>query len=224
MRPVARIGVALLFAGCMGSSGNGSAGDGGSDVVAGGAAGGAAGVGAAGGANGGADADAGSDAGVLGPDSFGGMHVDDITYDCQQTVECQAQRGVSLPDDPVDDCVKATARLLGTGIERQQKFLANFARCRAQVVCAYYDCALADASGYGETQRPRIERDCMESMECQMDSGISVGADAFATCVASSITAVDVLPNDRRLQFETAFDTCSNMNAHGCAWVNCFVY
>lgn len=147
-----------------------------------------------------------------------------LQYDCTQSVMCRAQMSHTLEDDPINGCVRATAKLLENDQARQQQFLANYNNCATQVVCGYYQCAQADVASYGESQRARIEHDCAQNIQCQMDSGQMPASTAYQACVSSSITAISTLTVDRRLTFEGAFNNCSNMNALSCAWVNCFIY
>lgn len=109
------------------------------------AAGGAGGSGVPGGT--GAITDPGGDAGAAdaGPDggalSFSELHAAELMKDCQETVNCLLQRDEPLEADPLAACLEDSARALAGDESRQASFLANVARCRAFVVCDYYDCA-----------------------------------------------------------------------------------
>ena len=85
------------------------------------------------------------DAGPLpdaGDPTFSTLHAAELMMDCQETVNCFLQRDEQLEADPLAACLADSAVVLDSGdAEDQARFLANFERCKAFIVCDYYDCA-----------------------------------------------------------------------------------
>jgi hypothetical protein len=76
----------------------------------------------------------------------GGLSADlliKVQYDCAQTVQCNVQRGLDVPPDPIAACVEATAAYLQANPDRLPAYLDNFARCEPFVVCDYVTCTAA---------------------------------------------------------------------------------
>lgn len=95
---------------------------------------------------GGPPADA--DAGDLGqeppfaPGSFSATHTAEITKDCAETLQCNAQMGEALPSNAMQECLEDTALALERGGEsKQRRYLTLLERCNTRVACEYYACA-----------------------------------------------------------------------------------
>ena len=155
---------ALLFA-CKddpareGSGGSGAPDDGASGGAAAGRAGNLGSAGSNAGSSGatGTDepADAGTDVGTdadayqpFASGSFSAEHMAEIQKDCQETLQCLAQMGQELPDDPMQQCLQDSAMVLDQrGESLQTSFLTKFERCSELIVCDYYNCVTSTAGG-----------------------------------------------------------------------------
>jgi hypothetical protein len=73
--------------------------------------------------------------------SFSDLHATEIQKDCSESVTCFLQRDEQLADDPFEACVADSSTALDGDERLQAAFLANYERCKAYVVCDYYDCA-----------------------------------------------------------------------------------
>lgn len=92
------------------------------------------------------DAGTSSSAEPFAPGSFSAAHKAEITKDCTETVQCQAQMGQELPERPMQTCVENSAAVLDErGEPIQTSFLMKFERCRDRVVCDYYACVTTPA-------------------------------------------------------------------------------
>ena len=162
---------------------------------------------------------------ALDPNSWSGMHVNEIQKDCTETVQCMNQMGQPLIDDPVNSCVEATAKLLESSTDKQAEFVSNNSRCAQFVVCQYLDCVITDAtSTYGDMQQALIAQDCSAEVECQTVMG-TPPADpngAINTCIATNINVLNNFNPDMRFAYENSFATCSMLAA--CDFVNCFQF
>jgi hypothetical protein len=81
------------------------------------------------------------------PGTFSGDHEAEIRKDCNDTIQCQAQQGRQLPDDPLETCLNASAEILDRDSQRQASFLAKVARCETFVVCDYLNCVSTNTGG-----------------------------------------------------------------------------
>jgi hypothetical protein len=92
--------------------------------------------------------DAGGTPQPFAPGTFSAEHEAEIRKDCNETLQCLAQQGQQLPDDPMEQCLIDSATVLDEGgAERQANFLSRFNRCSQYVVCDYYNCATSNAGG-----------------------------------------------------------------------------
>lgn len=64
-----------------------------------------------------------------------------VEYDCNQTLQCQAQQGTDLPPDALAACIDQTSRLLAADADTLAGFLEAFAICEPFVVCDYVNCS-----------------------------------------------------------------------------------
>lgn len=143
---------------------------------------------------------------------------------CKQTVDCRNQMGLALPEDPYTVCMDDTADLLSKDSARQQRFLTNYSRCSAFVVCEFYNCANANTVAYGESQRAKVTYDCQQAIACNTAFGMAppnVGL-ALDSCVSQNIGLLDSYAAEKRASFENAYAMCSTLS--GCDFRNCFVY
>lgn len=88
----------------------------------------------------GCDYDTCAKAGVTG---FGEMQRASVTYNCQQTMDCKAARGmpVCLGDQALVDCASFTVGQLNNMTPaEQQNYVSASARCASLTGCAFVDC------------------------------------------------------------------------------------
>jgi hypothetical protein len=156
------------------------------------------------------------------PSTFSGMHQAEIMKDCAESLQCRVQIGMELPDNPMQTCLEQTAERLESSGDIQQSFLRNFGRCSNFVVCDYYNCAISDASGYGDTQRDKVSYDCNASIDCDATTGKFTGDKnvALPSCIAIRTGALDTLSQPQRQSYEATFAMCSMLQ--GCEFTNCF--
>ena len=156
--------------------------------------------------------------GVFDPDNFAGMYMPEVMYDCEQTVQCKAQQGGSLLDNPIVNCSLETGELLNGSGDRQDKFLANYGRCSAFVVCDYVNCANAEGASYGDTKRPEIGSFCAAQVECNLVRG--TGGDTQNLCVERKVNELNSFILAVRDMWDSSFAACSGMA--GCTFTECF--
>ena len=162
---------------------------------------------------------------ALDPDSWSGMHTDQIVQDCTETVQCKAQRGDPLIESPVDNCVQTTAAKLEADSDLQGEFVSNHARCRQFVVCQYLDCVITDAtSNYGMTQQAAITHHCTAEVDCRGLSGnpVTDPSAAVANCVSINTSVVNTYGAEDRVYYEQEFAKCSGATA--CEFTACFPF
>jgi hypothetical protein len=162
---------------------------------------------------------------LLDPSTFSGMNEDKIRFDCQHTVQCASQRGEQLPEDPVNSCVRATARLLETNPGEQMLYLSNISRCQGYVVCDYNDCALLDVQGgYGQSQIEKVRYKCHQDVECRRVTGATVTDPMMEldSCIANNVGLLDRFTAAQRTQYEAAFTSCTGRVA--CDFGTCFQF
>jgi hypothetical protein len=163
------------------------------------------------------------DKSALDPSTFAGMNADKLQYDCQHTIQCAAQRGEELVQNPVDTCIQETAKLLEAHPEIRTQYLSNVNRCQSRVVCDYKDCAITDAAGsYGQMQVDKITYKCQQYVECRRVNNMlqSDAATEVQTCIGTNIGYVDTFTTDQRAQFEANYATCTGRVA--CDFTTCF--
>jgi hypothetical protein len=154
---------------------------------------------------------------------FSSEYSAEIHYDCQHTVDCFEARDETIEDDPFNECLKDSAATLNSGDSTaRMMFLANVARCKPAIECAYYDCAIAGGSGYGLTQAPKLQHSCQSQSFCRGQQG---NPDANPTytienCVSFGTGRLDAVASDRRRGFEMQFATCQMLT--GCEFTTCF--
>jgi hypothetical protein len=156
------------------------------------------------------------------PGTFSGEHEAEIRKDCNETIQCQAQQGRELPDDPLETCLNAGAEILDRETERQASFLAKVARCESFVVCDYLNCVSMNAAGWGDSQRAKVTHDCEAHIECLMDQGTFTGdrTAALQGCVATRTGVLDAFNAMQRQQYEDRYASC--MDLTGCEFTACF--
>ena len=156
------------------------------------------------------------------PGTFTGMHQQEILKDCQESLQCRAQMGMELPEDPMNRCVQDSAERLEESTDRQDSFLRKFGRCSNYVVCDYYNCATSNVSGYGDTQIDKVTHDCNASIDCEVANGSFTGerTSALQGCVSSRTGTLDSFTQTQRQRYESVFATC--MPLMGCMFTTCF--
>ena len=156
------------------------------------------------------------------PGTFTGMHQQEILKDCQESLQCRAQMGMELPEDPMNQCVMDSAERLEESTDRQESFLRKFGRCSNYVVCDYYTCATSNVSGYGDTQRDKVAKDCQATIDCSKTQGTFTGdpATALQGCIATRTGALDNFTLSQRQTYEATFLMCQPLDA--CLFTNCF--
>jgi hypothetical protein len=162
---------------------------------------------------------------ALDPDTWSGMHVNQIQKDCNETVQCMNQRGEPLVEDPINNCVKATAKLLESDMVKRDQFISNNQRCAQFVVCQYYDCAITDAtSSYGQSQLASVMHDCGAEVECLQLLGTPPADPQFAldSCISNNTALLNSYTADQRVGYEQAYAACAGLT--GCDFNNCFTY
>jgi hypothetical protein len=161
--------------------------------------------------------------GIFDPDSFSGMHEDEIVADCKHTVDCinQRQGASALPDDPYNTCQHDTAHRLESMPDQQTQFVHNFSRCAAFVSCEYYNCAITDAVGFGQSQMMSVSNSCEQLVSCRVTMGQSSGdpSSELANCVDSYIRELDALSSTAQQQYVNAYRGCSTLA--GCDFTSC---
>ncbi|MDH5670707.1 MAG: hypothetical protein OEZ06_01070 [Myxococcales bacterium] len=162
---------------------------------------------------------------ILDPNSFSGMHEAELTYDCQESVNCFNQRGQlpAIEGNQFTACIEASAAMLEGDAQRQMQFVNNFQRCSAFVSCQYYDCASANASSsYGATQLPKVMHHCSAKVACQTLQGILQEDPTVAqnNCEGFGVSTLDNLSAAERLQYEQDYMMCAALT--GCEFVSCF--
>lgn len=152
-------------------------------------------------------------------DKFAGMYMAEITYDCEQSVQCKAQQGGTLlENNPIGACALETGELLNSSGERQESFLANYGRCAAFVVCDYVNCANAEGVSYGDSQRPKLTPMCAAQVECNALRGLS--GDTQGLCIERKVNELNSFIPTRRQMWEASYDACEGMA--GCTFIECF--
>ena len=157
------------------------------------------------------------------PSSWAGMHVEQIRKDCAETVQCMNQRGDPLLDNPVDNCIESTARLLESMPDKQDEFISNHSRCAQFVVCDYLECAITDAtSSYGETQINAVTHDCTAEVDCLTAAGQAPSDrdGAINTCIATNVNLLNNFDGATRVAYEQGFAACATLTA--CDFGQCF--
>jgi len=156
------------------------------------------------------------------PMTFSGMNEGSIRHDCKESLQCLAQMGMELPDDPMGRCVEDSAKVLESSAEKRANFLRKYGRCMNYVVCDYYTCARSNVSGYGDTQRDKVMHDCQASIDCKVMQGAFTGdmATALEGCVASWMGTLDGYTMTQRQQYESVYASC--MSFTGCQFASCF--
>lgn len=160
----------------------------------------------------------------LDPSSFAGMNAEKVNYDCQHTIQCNAQLGEELAADPIDTCIVDTARLLESRPELHMQYLSNVTRCQNRVVCDYKTCALTDVQGtYGQLQIEKVTYSCQQHVECRRQLGMATDITMeLNSCIGSNVGYLDTFTPDQRTQYETGFTTCNGLVA--CEFTNCFPF
>lgn len=155
----------------------------------------------------------------LDPATFAGMHLEEISDDCNKTVQCKGQRGEILrQDDPVGHCVLETAEILNASEAKQATFLANYNRCRSFAVCDYVACAQSGGNTYGDTQRDKIQQMCGAEVECNLVRNLP--GDTQEICVEKRVNQLNSYVAAQRDRWEASFTACSSQS--GCGFVDCY--
>ena len=156
------------------------------------------------------------------PQTFSGMHQNEIMKDCRESLQCRAQMGMELPDNPMESCLEQSAERLESSGDIQQSFLRKYGRCSNYVVCEYYTCATSNVSGYGDTQRDKVTHDCNASIDCEAAQGRFTGDRPLALqgCVATRTGTLDSFTTSQRQRYESVYQTC--MPLAGCMFTACF--
>lgn len=164
----------------------------------------------------------GADKPLFDPGTFSGQHEAEIRKDCMESLQCAAQRGMELPPDPMDKCVTESAQRLEDMEDKQESFLRNIGRCGNFVVCAYYDCATSNASGFSDTQRDKVTHDCQASLDCQAEQGHPVDdpASALRGCVSIRAGSLDGYTAAQQQMYVATFANCQTLG--GCQFTGCF--
>lgn len=153
------------------------------------------------------------------PASFSGMHLAEITDDCNKTIQCKAQRGEPLPsEDPIGVCVEQSARVLDSQPASQAAFLQDYARCRAFPVCDYVNCAQSGGNSYGDTQRDKIQQACAAEVECNLVR--NTPGDSSQVCEEKKVNLLNSYVPTQRDRWEASFEACKG--EFGCGFVDCF--
>lgn len=161
----------------------------------------------------------------LDPSTFAGMNADKVSYDCQHTVQCSAQRGEELVENPVDTCIEETARLLESNPDMRTLYLSNVNRCQARVVCDYKDCAVQDTQGsYGQLQVAKVTYDCQQDVECRRITNMVVSDPTMElqSCIGNNTGLLDTYTTEQRAQYEADFAACTGRVA--CDFTACFLW
>lgn len=158
----------------------------------------------------------------LDPSTFAGMNADKVSYDCQHTIQCNAQLGEELVQNPIDTCIADTAKLLQNHPEIHTTYLSNVSRCQNRVVCDYKQCALADTQGtYGQTQIDKLTYNCQQDVECRRQLGMLTDpVMELDSCIGNNIGYLDTFTPEQRTQFESSYAACTGLVA--CDFANCF--
>lgn len=154
--------------------------------------------------------------------SFSEQHAAEIQKDCSESVNCLLQRDEQLEQNPFEECIADSSDALDGDERRQAAFLTNYERCKAYVVCDYYDCALSGVSGYGASQAPAVRMKCDADSACRAESGTPDPDPVYAVdaCVAIVTGELDAYTESERTRWETALVTCSTLTS--CDYVSCF--
>ena len=78
--------------------------------------------------------------------AFSEQHAAEIQRDCNESVNCSIQRDEQLEENPFEKCIADSARALDGDQQLQVTFLANFERCKAFIVCDYFECVVSAAT------------------------------------------------------------------------------
>jgi hypothetical protein len=71
---------------------------------------------------------------------YAGMHLPQITYDCQQRAMCRLASGQPVSDDAVNECIQTTGNSLNANPANQTAYDARYARCAQQAACSWGAC------------------------------------------------------------------------------------
>ena len=71
---------------------------------------------------------------------YAGSHQAQITYECQQRINCKISSGQMVEPTAVQTCIAQTSSMLNADTAAQANFDGRSARCGAQVGCAYNTC------------------------------------------------------------------------------------
>ncbi|MGD8858493.1 MAG: hypothetical protein PVI30_00675 [Myxococcales bacterium] len=166
----------------------------------------------------------GEEGGTYASGTYAAMNEASVSLDCEQTVQCLAQRGLLMGiPDPVGNCMEYTGRVLNGDADKAREFESNLRRCQQFVVCDYFDCAVTDAvDTFAESQRDAIIYDCTQKVQCMVDSGQPVAdfAGSVDACVNANLSVVAQFTNEQRVSFSNNLTAC--MGLASCDWANCF--
>jgi hypothetical protein len=165
----------------------------------------------------------------LASDTFGGMNMAAIQYDCGESRQCADDEDRKPAANFVDTCITMEASQFASHPESQARFLNIFNRCNLFKACGYRDCTkpLPDGSitpGYGESVAPQITFGCAQKVQCQVDQGKPVDNAMLQinNCVGATEGAFFHFANSDRSAYESAFNMCSPLVS--CAFVGCYLY
>ncbi len=144
------------------------------------------------------------------------VSMDQLAYDCEQTVQCLLAMGQDVGADPVGSCMRSSAAAIDSE-SAAQAFEANVARCSAFVVCDYYNCVIADGGGFGQAQSDRVQRLCDAEAECALTQ--PPARRTQQGCVSEVGGWLDAAVEAQRNRWVTVYDGCSG---GGCAFTSCF--
>lgn len=76
-----------------------------------------------------------------GSSSYSSAHADEIRIDCEKTVMCRVQTGMTLEDDPIERCIERTGDGLdGSSQDRRDAYERRVAACADLLPCDYVAC------------------------------------------------------------------------------------
>jgi hypothetical protein len=165
----------------------------------------------------------------LAPNTFAGKHIDELRYNCEQSIQCGAHNGdfsqEELEDDPRGRCLEMSAKQINAQpAEKQLNFLIRFNGCAALEHCPFITCITSQAMGFGEQQRASVEHYCNARLACDMVRGTFSGStsDALQFCLSRKIPELNQYTSDRQRAYTMDFPMCSALGS--CEFFDCFHY
>jgi hypothetical protein len=74
------------------------------------------------------------------PGSYSNLHLQQITFDCQQTSQCRMNGGQTVAPDAVTTCVSQQGATLDANPAAQAEFEAKFMHCNGFAACSWNTC------------------------------------------------------------------------------------